>query len=293
MPDAYRDKWPEYLVRCIVQKNFVCVVGSGLSSACENSAGEHPPGWSKLIADLADDLLTVEARRQKIRKLLRGGDYLAAAELLRHYAVEAGKAQDLYAGVISKVESPNDPYLPSRWHDELLRLDPVTLATTNFDKILERATAAGYAVKQPADTKIDVAVRSSTPIIIKMHGSVDHQEDIVLCQSDYARLRQKSGHMMEVIQALLMTRTCLFLGYSLDDPDMQLLLENVLGARGIQPAHFLLGPKSAAPYRKSLFEAAYGVTPLEYKADDHSEGLQMLKALADLVDERKTALLTP
>jgi hypothetical protein len=230
--------------------------------------------------------------QKKVKKLLNSNDYLAAAELLRHYAVDAGKTQDLSAGVVSKVESPDDPYQPSAWHEELLRLDPVTIATTNFDRILERATAAGYAVKAPTDTNIDVAVRSSAPIIIKMHGSVDHQEDIVLCQSDYARLRQKSGHMMGVMHALLMTRTCLFLGYSLDDPDMQLLLENVLGARGIQPAHFLLGPKGSAPYRKALFEGAYGVTPLEYKADDHDDGLRMLRALADLVDERKTALLT-
>jgi hypothetical protein len=252
---------------------------------------ERPPDWKRLIEELTGSLLSVNAQRQRVRALLRNHDYLAAAELLRHYAADAGRTQDLYDGIVARVENPPDPYQPGPWHDQLLRLDPVTIATTNFDKILERATAAGYGVHLPDATKIDVALRSGSPIIIKLHGSVDHREDIVLCQSDFARVRQTSQHMLDVMHALLLTRTCLFLGYSLDDPDMQLLLENVLGSRAIRPAHFLLGPKSHSPYRKTLFESAYGVTPIEYSRNGHDDGLKMLSGLADLVEEQRTALL--
>ncbi|HEX8123708.1 MAG TPA: SIR2 family protein [Solirubrobacteraceae bacterium] len=244
-----------------------------------------------LISELTRELLTSDRKIRKVTALLRNRNYLDAAELLRYYADEAGRAQDFTHGIVARVESPDDPYQPGEWHDEILRLDPLTVVTTNFDNILERATASGFGVHLPDARKIDVEVRSGAPIIIKMHGSVAHREDMVLCRSDFARVRQSSSHMLAVMHALFLTRTCLFIGYSLDDPDMQLVLENVLGARAIKPAHFLLGPQNPSPNRKALFESAYGVTPIEYKADDHDEGLLTLRALADRVEERRVALV--
>ena len=77
-------------------------------------------------------------------------------------------------------------------------------------------------------------------MLVKIHGSVDDATNLVMTRSDYARLRRLGAHVLEVLQALFLTKTALFVGYGFGDPDVQLLLENVMGARGEVAAHYLL-----------------------------------------------------
>jgi hypothetical protein len=81
--------------------------------------------------------------------------------------------------------------------------------------------------------------RSGLPLI---HGTVDKVDEIVLSRTDYSRLRLHGAQALEVLEALLLTRTALLVGYGLRDPDVQLLFENVFGARDETPAHYILTP---------------------------------------------------
>lgn len=95
------------LIKCIADRNFVCVVGSGVSASARNGAGDRPPGWVSLIKELADDVIPVANQRRLIRTLLNCNDYLGAAELLRHYARKASRLSDLYAGLAERVDGPS------------------------------------------------------------------------------------------------------------------------------------------------------------------------------------------
>jgi hypothetical protein len=287
---ALADRWPEHLVKCVAEQNFVCIVGSGLSASCSNNLGATPPAWLALVTGLATAVLTVQRQRTAVERLLGNGDFLGAAELLRYYAERAGRLVDLYGQLAESVDGPDHHrFEPGPWHDELLRLDPRILVTTNYDQILERRFKSGYRVHEPGSSKVDVDLRSGAPVLLKIHGSVSKVEDMILCQTDFARLRRNAGHMFDVLQALLMTRTGLFLGYSMQDPDIQLVMENVMGARGLAPAHYMLTPRTSAPQRKRVFEYAYGVTLVEYRSGDHADGLATLAELSRLVEMRRPA----
>ena len=283
-------RWPQQLVKCVADRNYICVVGSGISASCTNDLGERPPSWYQLITDLAANLLSVANQRQMVARLLNQSDFLGAAELLQHYVERAGRLPDLYAETAERVEGASGhAYQPGAWHDELLRLDPIVLVTTNFDRIIERATGSGYNLHLPDSSNVDGDLRTGTPVLLKVHGSVDKKEEMVLSASDFARLNRTAGHMSDILRALFTTRTCLFLGYSLQDPDVRLVLEAIMGARGVAPAHYMLTSKSTQPHLKRLFEYVYGVTLVEYRKGPHDEGLEMLRCLAGLAEDRRAA----
>lgn len=285
-----RSRWPEHLIDQIVRSNFVLVVGAGVSRSCVNDRGESPPSWDELITELAQDLLT-PAPRKTVRQLLEGAKYLEAAELIRATARKAGKEEDYFAAIVRSTggggNSADTHFQPSALHDHLMRLGPDVIVTTNYDKLLEKATRNGFNVHLHDSKNLDRDIRSGTPSLIKVHGSVDKSSEVVLTRSDYARLRRDGANVLEVLQALFLTRTALFVGYSMGDPDIQLLLENVLGARGAVPAHYLLGPSDTPDYALDVYEYCYGTALIKFQSGDYEEMRRMVELLGAEIESRR------
>lgn len=276
--------WPDSLIGSMARQDFFLFIGSGVSASCKNSKGLHPPTWTSLIQS-ASSKLRVEAARKRVNKLSKS-DLLDAAQMLLFEASRDGVVGDVLAHIAKSVESaPGDPFLPSEWHNEIVRLDPLILLTTNYDRILERATNSGYSVVHTNSTNFGKEIRCGNPVLVKLHGSVDDSESMVLSHSHYARLRSDSPHVLDVLRALFLTKPCLFLGYSLGDPDVRLLLEHVASFCRDTPAHYLLCEKPASAHTKDLFLKTYGVQTIEYPRGKHDDGLEMLRGLADRVDD--------
>jgi hypothetical protein len=282
-------RWPAHLLKQIVSGNFVLVVGAGVSGASTNDAGESPPNWTTLIGRLASELLTAGPKRA-VRDLIAKGRLLEAAELIRARSRAAGKEEDflhLIARLTSGGTPEPDKFKPGPLHDSLMTLEPEIIVTTNYDKLLERATNNGYNVHAYTSNSLGRDVRSGNPSIVKVHGSIDDGSKIILTRSDYARLRRDGAEVLEVLQALFLTRTALFVGYSMGDPDIQLLLENVLGARGQVAAHYLLGSKALPEFQRDVFEYCYGTTVVPYADGDYAEMAKMVAILGVEVQSQR------
>lgn len=118
---------------------------------------------------------------------------------------------------------------------------------------------------------------------MKLHGSTDSPDDVILTRSDYAKVARVGGDAFAALSALSLTSTILFVGYSLDDPDIQLVLQAV-GRSGLSPeAHFMLSPEPASPARLPVFKEAFGVSVVSYPAGDYGAVESALSDLADLV----------
>lgn len=98
--------------------------------------------------------------------------------------------------------------------------------------------------------------------------------------------------MLAALEALSLTSTILFVGYSLDDPDIQLALQSVGRGRLDPEAHYMLSPEPDTPSRVPVFRETYGVTVLTYPAGDHSVVGADLEALVELVLGAREARLT-
>ena len=276
-------EWPTHLVEQISAKQLVLFVGSGVSASCVNGAGESPPTWSDLLGRLAD-LLTDPADKGIATTLIDERQLLAAADHIR-YALDRQNALNSYQTTLRRaLEGPaGDPFRPSTVYEDLLNLDPRIVFTTNFDKLFETASQGGYATHTFKSTTLGGDLRRGDPVLVKLHGSTDSIAEVVLTRTDFARVMKEGAPVLEILHALSLTSTILFVGYSLDDPDIQLALQ-ALGRGPLDPeAHYMLSPEPATPSRIPVYRESFGVTVLTYPAGVHGEVHENLVELATRV----------
>jgi hypothetical protein len=121
-------------------------------------------------------------------------------------------------------------------HALLASLGARQAITTNYDDLYERACASPSQPVYEAVTVLPYGrVQENRPWLLKLHGSLEHgAKDIVLTRSDYMRLRHQRGALYGIVQALLVTKHLLFVGYSLSDDDFHELVDEIRTA--LEPA---------------------------------------------------------
>ena len=115
-------------------------------------------------------------------------------------------------------------------HYSLANLPVQEIATTNYDRLFEEAAeASGRPVAvlpwEPASTK-------GGRWLVKLHGTIDPPRDIVLTRDDYLSYDERRAALGGIVQALLITRHMLFVGFSLDDDNFHRILHEVRKAVG-------------------------------------------------------------
>lgn len=283
--------WPDVLVDRISQHDYVLFIGAGISSHSKNKLGQSPPRWRELIEVLSTKFLSGnKARFDEVKRAIKSHDLLTAAEVIQHYCGATARLDDFRNEISMRVDggvTAESAFQKNNIHDLISSLDPRIIVTTNYDKILERHFLHGFKILPFDSTEIASSVRQGHPVIVKLHGSVDHAARTILTRLDFTRLRRDGRHALDTLEALLLTRTALFIGYSLDDPDLRLILENQFGAKGARPAHYLLTQRERSDIRRALFREAYGVNLLEYSGDHFIGVVESLTALVALVEARR------
>ena len=75
--------------------------------------------------------------------------------------------------------------------------------------------------------------------------------------------------MYETIKALCTVNTVLFIGYSMGDPDIQLVLEDINAKAKSDHRHYALVPKFEHPSLREANRHTYNVDFIEYPKDRH------------------------
>jgi SIR2-like domain len=277
------EHWPHEVIDHAKRRNLMLFVGAGVSASCRNDRGQRPPGWADLLVRVADRI-GMGRRRAEMNDLIRQDRLLEAAELLKIDAGNRSRLQDMFSVLKESVDGAAGHLFPgSEWHEAIVRAEPQVIVTTNYDKIIERATSSGYVVHEYNSPAVAADVRRNYPLLLKIHGTIDRVEGIVLSRRDYTDVRRQGTHAMETLHALLLTRPALLLGYRLRDPDLQLILENIFGGQNQTPAHYMLAPDDMPDYERDVLTYSYGVTVIPYPSGDHAEALRRFQELADLV----------
>ena len=161
--------------------------------------------------------------------------------------------------------------------------------TTNYDTAYEDLCMRGegrdgYHVLNYYDTGLTNRLRSRTRLILKLHGSVKAPEQTVLTRADYFKARAGHPQFFSVIQSLFVTNTILFIGYSLSDPDIQLLLENSNIGGDLSYRHYAVVPQGTHGAITRAISESYGINVVEYDAGKgHGVVTQSLMRLAEFV----------
>ncbi|HCE5431511.1 TPA: SIR2 family protein [Legionella pneumophila] len=284
--------WPSVLVDALARTECVLFVGAGFTKNAISPGGAAPVSWTELLTTLLDDIAPKNASGRRPTALatsiagqIRNGDLLWAAQALEASFAEAGRLTDFKTVIAQTVDGlPNAHFQPGEPHTALLNLDARTLVTTNYDKVLERLFGDGYAYLTYKSDNIAESIRTGKSVVLKLHGTTDDPQGMILTRLDFAELRRHGGQALTVLEALTLTRTVLFLGYSLDDPDLHLILENQLHASGSAPGHYLLAhARSVTDARRSVMNKAFGVQVVRYDGDYTDGFLAALKGLVEQV----------
>ena len=204
-------------------------VGAGLSAL------SGAPSWKGLI-----DKLCVELNRDK-KDCYSADEYLQIPQM---YYYSIGKEDRKYYAVI-KDKIISSSLLPNDIHHKMLRLNPVSFITTNYDELLEEA-----AIQHCQGFKI-IACDSEVPqiygdkFILKIHGDFRH-ENIVLKEEDYLNYSDNFKLIETMVKSIFSTNTVVFIGYSLNDYNIKLILnwtKTLLGTNFRKPIFIYSDPE--------------------------------------------------
>ncbi|WP_182357224.1 SIR2 family protein [Tomitella gaofuii] len=280
--------WPRILIDSLTRGECVIFVGAGFTkNAVSPKPGLVPVSWSELLSALLDEVApqdshgTREPAGKAIESQIGSGDLLWAAQALEYLFQEAGRSADFREVIAAAVDGTGSTrFQPGRPHQALLSLDARIIVTTNYDKVLERLFSDGYTYLTYKSDNIAESIRTGRSIVLKLHGSTDDPKGMVLTRLDFSILRRNGEQALKVLEALTLTRTVLFLGYGLDDPDLHLIMENQMRAAGSAPGHYLLtSDLEISKAKRNVLEQAFGVHVIRYQSGP-SEGF--VTAVEDL-----------
>ena len=100
----------------------------------------------------------------------------------------------------------------------LKKLNTNLIVTTNYDYFLEDL------FRLPVDVGRNISSGSSSNKILKVHGSQEHPQSIIILPSDYHQFSLNHKYIFSKLLVHFIEDTCLFLGYSLSDAHIQNLL---------------------------------------------------------------------
>lgn len=274
-------EWPNPLIKEISARRCIIFLGAGASIGCYDDNGNHPPNWKSLLENTASQFVTEETDFQEIKDFLEKQRFLDAAEIIFSYIDSAEVDQFLR----DTFKRPG--YHPTKLHEAILNIDPKIVITTNFDEIYESQFPGEglFVVKKYYEEGILDEIRSPVRLLIKAHGCVTSPKNIVITRSQYYKARSKFPSFFSLLDSLFLTNTVLFIGCSLDDPDIQLVLANTKIAVPSTHPHYALIPKPIHQAIAKAIRRSYNIKLLEFDVSDDitADVIRLLESLRDEV----------
>ena len=236
---------------------LVIFVGAGVS---KNSG---VPAWWDLIKKFADELGysrcdTCKKRTADCPEADCKDQYeYTQDEFLRipeyYYQQDTSENHADYFGLIQSTLHSDNGSNPI--DDEIFTVFPRHIITTNYDPLLEKSQSINSVLYAVVTQDSDLLAEASDRYIIKMHGDLEKTDTIVLKESDYIKYEQEHPLICTFIKSLLVNHTFVFLGYSLNDNNLNLIIGWInyfseLHGIEARPANFWIDTKPATPFEQ-------------------------------------------
>jgi len=168
------------------------------------------PLWTELLEGIKDRL---NDRTNEV-------DALKIAQLLYN---EKGEKEynDILKDILFKNKSKPNPL-----HEILFELNPQHIITTNYDNHFETIINDFGLPFSIVSKDEDLPYATQKQLLIKYHGDFDNH-NIVLKENDYLEF-SKNHTLKEVfVKSLFSNKVILFVGYSVSDPNLKLLIREI------------------------------------------------------------------
>lgn len=213
----YIQHFPKPLLDDLVKGQWLPMVGAGFSRNAVVPKGRQMPVWS----DLGD---TFGAELE---------DYSPSSLL------DATSAYEHEFGRPKLIERLSELLLvhearPGKAHKAFCSIPFDLVCTTNFDFLLEREyeQLRRHCTPLVDEDQLSINLKDTGLSLLKLHADLHHPTRMVLTESDYDRFLNSYPLIATFLANLLITRTAVLVGYSLDHPDFRQVWQVVANRLG-------------------------------------------------------------
>ncbi|WP_288396062.1 SIR2 family protein [uncultured Vagococcus sp.] len=183
------------IINAMNDDSLIVFVGAGVS------ANSGLPTWNQLIDELRLDL-GIDLEKE---------DNLKVAQFYYDTWGEQKYFQKISDIFQEYINAPTNEI-----HDEIFKIQPRHIITTNYDTLIERKIDESIIKYSVIRSDLDIPYTQANRFLIKMHGDLDIK-NIVLKENDYLDYQVDFPMISTLIKSLIMNNTILFIGYSLGD----------------------------------------------------------------------------
>jgi hypothetical protein len=277
---------PPPLLEVLSREDTVVFVGAGAS------VWAGLPTWPQLIKELAEFIERTGASAEIVKRELAANDLLQAAS----YGVDLLMPSEF--GRFIRTICRRDSAQPAEIHKLIAALKPACFITTNYDQLLEQAIRRTrpnapllvVSNRQLTETADIVQARAKN-FVFKPHGDVDDVEAVVLTREHYRALRYQRPHVIHALETLLVSRSVVFVGFGLRDPDFFLVKEFLIETyHGAARDHYAI-VADATTAETDYWRRQYGIHLISYTTSpsatgrDHTALLELLRLVASVPGE--------
>ena len=226
------------------------LIGAGFSRNADLSheGVAHPPVWHDLAR-------AMETRLDDKSNRMR--DPLRTAEEFR-----AVLGQPALEGLIRELV-PDDQWVPGALHKKLVALPWVDILTTNWDTLLERASATTLGQTYETVRCLEDIATTRQPRVVKLHGSLPSNRPFILAEEDYRTYPQQFAPFVNLVQQVLLENELCLLGFSGDDPNFLKWSGWVRDQLGVSARRiYLIGALNLGTAQRRLLEQR-NVSPID------------------------------
>ncbi len=265
------------LVDAIRNKRAILFAGAGVSKNL------GVPTTQEMVAEIAKQL---GYNPDEFRTLAD------ARTLAEFYILSKGNLGPLRSWMDVTWHRPELDVHSSEVHRLIVELDFPIIYTTNYDRWLERAYDAwGREYIKIAGVADLLQAREGVTQIIKFHGDFDNDETLVLTESSFFERLSFENPLDLKLQADVLGRPVLFVGYSLSDINIRYLfyklqrLWELSALKHIRPKSYVYLTGSNPVHERVLRKR--DIEPIISEVEDPGEGLK--RFLSALLADVKAA----
>lgn len=239
---TYLKYFPIPFLEDLVRGQVIPFIGAGFSRNADIPKGKEMPDWNKLGELVAKDLPS-------------DYEYSTPVEAISTYEQEYSRTK--------LIEKFNELLLtgiikPGKAHAAFSKIPFELVCTTNFDFLIENAYEQSGIYCRPIVDEEHLAINNLSRkdiSLLKVHGDLHHPKRLVATEEDYDGFLNRYPMLATFLANLLISKTCFFIGYSLDDPDFRQiwqLIRDRLGKLRRQAFVFSVGAskQSIAKYER-------------------------------------------
>ncbi|SFM30673.1 SIR2 family NAD-dependent protein deacylase [Methylobacterium pseudosasicola] len=252
------------LARAIHTKRAVLFVGAGVSMSL------GLPSWGQLMNKIAEEL-----DYDPNIMMGPGVNYLTIAEF---YKLEKGKIGGLRSWMDREWSVDDAKLQASKVHNQIVELDFPFIYTTNYDRNIENIfKLKGMKHHKIANAKDITLANPDIAHIVKFHGDFDDDLSMVLTESDYFERLNFETPLDIKFRSDILGRSVLFVGYSLTDLNMRLLLYKMQkmwklsGYEGDRPPSYMFMTRPDPVQQRVL--RSWGVETITMDVDNVEDAL--------------------